>query len=200
MCFFFFFSILCLQVGNHLGFWGGYCCFVSFIWCQLFAWLIRAAIFRLLQAFVFWSSFLCHKHLWSVFSFFATGICVRSLSFTAFSAVGICVRLFVFALLVLVSGYQCISQFLVSCCALAARQLHPGRFKLSVTLWTALQIQLWSKPNFVCHHKVYEIALSEVFTTQMDMTEAQHQSRLIWIVQIWPIFTSQQVDSAGTRA
>ena len=45
--------------------------------------------------------------------------------FTAFSAVGIRVRLFVFALLVLVSGYQCISQFLVSCCALAARQLHP---------------------------------------------------------------------------
>ena len=33
-------------------------------------------------------------------------------------------RLFVFALLALVSGYQCISQFsVVSCCALAARQL-----------------------------------------------------------------------------
>ena len=78
-----------------------------------------------------------------VWSFFATGICglfllsllqafhcVHSLSFTAFSAVGIRVRLFVFALLALVSGYQCISQFLVSCCALAARQLHPWRFKL----------------------------------------------------------------------
>ena len=37
---------------------------------------------------------------------------------------------FVFALLALVSGYQCISQFLVSCCALAARQLHPWRFEL----------------------------------------------------------------------
>ena len=48
----------------------------------------------------------------------------------AFSAVGIRVRLFVFALLALVSGYQCISQFLVSCCALAARQLHP---------WTEIQ-------------------------------------------------------------
>ena len=59
------------------------------------------------------------------FSFFAIGICVQSLSFTAFSAVGIRVRLFVFSLLALVSGYQCISQFLVSCCALAARQLHP---------------------------------------------------------------------------
>ena len=40
------------------------------------------------------------------------------------------VRIFVFALLVLVSGYQCISQFLVSCCALAACQLHPWRFEL----------------------------------------------------------------------
>ena len=48
----------------------------------------------------------------------------------AFSAVGICVRLFFFALLALVSGYQCIAQFLVSCCALAARQLHPWRFEL----------------------------------------------------------------------
>ena len=36
---------------------------------------------------------------------------MRSLSFAAFSAVGIRVRLFVFALLALVSGYQCISQF-----------------------------------------------------------------------------------------
>ena len=34
------------------------------------------------------------------------------------------------ALLALVSGYQCFSQFLVSCCALAARQLHPWRFVL----------------------------------------------------------------------
>ena len=34
------FSTLCLQVGNRLGFWGGFSCFVSFIWCHLFAWLI----------------------------------------------------------------------------------------------------------------------------------------------------------------
>ena len=58
------------------------------------------------------SFFLCHRHLWSVLSFFATGICVQSLSFTAFSAVGIrvCVGirviLFVFALLALVSEYR----------------------------------------------------------------------------------------------
>ena len=96
-----------------------------FIWCQLFACLSRAAIFHLPPAFVVWSFFLCHRHLWSVLSFFATGICVQSLSFMAFSAVGIHIRLFVFALLALVSGYQCISQFLVSC-----RQLHPWRYEL----------------------------------------------------------------------
>ena len=50
--------------------------------------------------------FLCHRHLRSVLSFFATGICVQSLSFTAFSAVGLRVRLFVSALLALVSGYH----------------------------------------------------------------------------------------------
>ena len=67
-----------------------------------------------------------------VCSFFATGtgICVQSLSFMAFSAIGIHVRLFVFALLALVSGDQCMSQFLVSCCTLAAHQLRPWRFEL----------------------------------------------------------------------
>ena len=74
-----FFPTLCLQVGNRLGFWGGFSCFVSFIWCQLFACLSRAAIFRLPPAFVVWSFFL-YRHLWSVLSFFATGICVQSLS------------------------------------------------------------------------------------------------------------------------
>ena len=85
--------------------------------------------------------FVCHQYLWFGLSFFAKGICglvfvvvvfslplafVYSLCFfTAFSAVGIRARHFVFALLVFVSGYQCISRFLVSCCALAARQLHP---------------------------------------------------------------------------
>ena len=65
-----------------------------------------------------WPFFLCHRHLWSVLSFFAIGICVQSFSFTDFCAVGIRVRLFVFALLAFVSGYQCISKFLVSYCAL----------------------------------------------------------------------------------
>ena len=112
-----FFSTLCLQVGNHLGFWSGFSCFVSFIWCQLFAWLIREASFCLPPAFVVCSFFLCHRHL-------------RTVSFMAFFAVGIHVRLFVFALLALVSGCQCISQFWVSCCVLAACQLHPWRFEL----------------------------------------------------------------------
>ena len=58
--------------------------FFSLIWCQLFACLIRAAILRLPPAFVIWSFFLCHRHLWSVLFFFATGICVPSFSFTAF--------------------------------------------------------------------------------------------------------------------
>ena len=94
-------------------------CFLCLLWCQLFACLIRAAIFRLPQAFVVWSFFLCHRHLCTV-SFFHGFFCRRPFL----------VRLFVFALLALVSGYQCISQFLISCCALAARQLHPWRFKL----------------------------------------------------------------------
>ena len=105
--------------------------FLSFGVISVFACLIRAAIFRLPPPFVVWSFFLCHRHLWSVLFFFATCIGVRSL-FYGFFAVGIRVRLFVFALLALVSGYQCISQILVSCCALAARQLHPWRFELDL--------------------------------------------------------------------
>ena len=196
------FSTLCLQVGNRLGFWGGFSCFVSFIWWQLFAWLIRAAIFHLPPAFVVWFFFLCHRHLWSVFSFFATGICVRSPSFMAFFAVGIRVRLFVFALLALVSGYLSVFGIMLCTCRSSASSLEiqTGFFCKSVTLWTALQIPLWSKPHLVFYHKVYKIALSEVLATQMGVTEAQPQSQLIWIVQIWPIFASQRVDSAGTRA
>ena len=74
-------SILCLQVGHSLRFWCGFSCFVSFIWCQLFACLIRAVLFRLPPAFVVWSLillfgvscllawlgqsfFVCHQHLW----------------------------------------------------------------------------------------------------------------------------------------
>ena len=99
---------LCLQVSNYLGFWSGFKCFVLVSAVCLPDW---GSHFRLPPAFVVWSSFLCHWHLWPVLSFFATGICVQSLSFTAFSAVCIRVRRFVFALLALVSGYQCISQF-----------------------------------------------------------------------------------------
>ena len=91
---------------------------------------------------------------------------------------------------------------LCTCCLSASSlEIQTGIFSKSVTLWTALQIPLWNKPHLVFCHKVYEIALSEVLTaTQMGETEAQHQSQLVWIVQIWHIFASQRVDSTGTRA
>ena len=134
------------------------------------------------------------------------GICVRSLSFRVFSAVGIHVRLFLFALLALVSAYLSVFGIMPCACCSSASSLEIrigiriGIFSKSVTLWTALQIPLWSKPHLVFRHKVYEIALSKVLASQMGVTEAQHQSQLVWIVQIWPIFASQRVDSAGTRA
>ena len=76
---------------------------------------------------------------------------------------------------------------LCACCSSASSlEIWTGSFCKLVTLWTALQIPLWSKPHLVFCHKVYEIALSEVLATQMDVTEAQHKSQLVWIVQIWP--------------
>ena len=104
----------------------------------------------------------------------------------AFSAVGIGVRLFVFALLALVSGYQCISQFLVSCCVLPARQLYPAwRFGLEF-FQSRLPCGQPYKFRFEANPILYsaikftvEIALSEVLTTQTGVTEAQHQSHLI---------------------
>ena len=72
-----------------------------FIMCQLFACLIRAA---------------------TDFSF-ATSICGLVSFFNGLFCRRPSCQTFVFALLALVSGYQCISQVLVSCCALAARQL-----------------------------------------------------------------------------
>ncbi len=198
------FSTLCLQVGNRLGFWGGFSCFVSFIWCQLFACLIRAAIFRLPPAFVVWSFFLCHRHLWSVLSFFATGICVQSLSFTAFSAVGIRVRLFVFALLALVSGYQCISQFLVSCCALAARQLHPWRFELEFfpsRLPCGQPYKFRFEANPIWYSAIKFTKSHSAKCSLHKWAWLRRSSQLVWrIAQIWPIFASQRVDSAETRA
>ena len=116
--------------------------------------------------------FICHQHLWFGLSFFATsicgliflcfatGICVQSLSFTAFSAISIRVRFFWY--------YAVRLWLLVS-------------FILGVTLWKALQIPLWSKPHLVFCHRVYEITLSEVFTIQIGVTETQHQSQLAWI-------------------
>ena len=138
-----------------------------------------------------WSFFLCHRHLWSVLSLFTIGICVQSLSFTAFSAVGIRVKTFCPCLVSAcyrVSGY--LSSFGIMLCACyssaSSLEIQTGFFSKSVTLWTALHIPLWSKPHLVFCHKVYEIALSEVLATQMGVTEAQHQNQLVWIVQIDP--------------
>ena len=86
---------------------------------------------------------------------------------------------------------------LCACCSsTSSLEIRTGFFGKSVTLWTVLQIPLWSKPYLVFRHKVYLIALSEVLATQMGVTEAQHQSQLVWTVQIWPILASQRVDSA----
>ena len=108
----------------------------------LLAWLIRPAIFRLSPAFVVWSFFLCHRHLWSLCFLCHRYLC--TVSFMSFSAVGIHVRLFVFALLALVSGYQSISQFfaimLCACCSSASSyESRTVIFSKLVTLWTALQ-------------------------------------------------------------
>ena len=103
----------------------------------------------------------------------------------AFSAVGIRVRLFVSALLALVAGYQ----FLVSCCALAARQLHPWRFELEffpsrLPCGQPYKFRIEANPIWYSAIKFTEISLSEVLATQMGVTEAQHQSQLVLIVQI----------------
>ena len=126
LCVLSFFSTLRLQVGTVWGFeMVSAVLFLSYGVSCLLAWLGQPFL-------------VCHQHLWFVLSFFATGICglsffatgicVQSLSFMAFFAIGIRVRPFVFALLALVSGLY-LSIF-VSCCALAACQLHPWIFKL----------------------------------------------------------------------
>ena len=170
---------------NHKSWWQTKkgCCFVSFIWCQLFACLIRAAIFHLLPAFVVWSFFLCHKNLWSVLSSFATGMCVQSLFVTAFSAVGICVRPFVFALLALVSGYQCITQR-VSCCALAARQLLTWRFELEffqsrLPCGQPYKFRFEANPIWYSAVKFTKSHSANARYTSGRDSEEQHQSQLI---------------------
>ena len=167
------------------------------MWCQLFAWLIREAIFRLPPAFVVCSFFLCHRHLWSVLSFFTTGICVRSLYFTAFSAIGIHVSLFVFALLALVSGYQCISQFLVSCCVLAACQLHPWRFKLDffasrLPCGQPYKFRFEANPIWYSAIKFMKSHSAKCSLHKwVWLRRSIKVSSSVWIVQIWQIFASQ---------
>ena len=104
--------------------------------------------------------------MWFGLSFFATGVCGLSFLSLPHAALGIRVRLFVLALLVLVSGYQCTAQFLVSCCALAARQLHSWRFELEMfpsRLPCGHPYKFRFEANPIWYSiKVYEIALSEV--------------------------------------
>ena len=163
--------------------------------------------------------FVCHQHLWFGLSFFATGICglffiyffatgicVQSLSSTAFSAVSIRVRLFVFALLARVSEYQRISQFLVSCCALAARQLHPWRFELEffpsrLPCGQPYKFRFEANPIWYFAIKFTKSHWAKCSLHKWAwLRRSINWSQLVWIVQILPIFASQWVYSAGTHA
>ena len=128
-------------------------------------------------------------------------LCVRSLFFTAFSVIGIRVRLFVFALLALVSGYQCISQFLVSCCALAApRQLHPWRFELDF-FPSQLPCGQPYKFRFEANPIWYSaIKFMKSHSAKCSLHKWAWLRRSIKVSLNLPIFASQRVDSTGTPA
>ena len=105
-------------------------------------------------------------------------------TFTAFFAVGIRVRFFVFALLALVSGYQCISQFLVSCCALAARQLHPWRVELDffpsrLPCGQPYKFRFEANPIWYSAIKFTKSHSAKCSLHKWGVTEAQHQSQLV---------------------
>ena len=68
---------------------------------------------------------------------------------------------------------------------LPCEQLYKFRFEANPIWYSAI--------------KFTKSPLSEVLATHMGVTVVQHQSQLVSIVQIWPIFASR-VDSAGTRA
>ena len=110
------------------------------------------------------SFFLCHRHLCTV-SFFHDLFCHRHSCYTfclclVSACFGVWVYLSVFGIM------------LCACCSSASSlEIQTGFFAKSVTLWTALQILLWSKPHLIFRHKVYEIALSEVLATQMGVTD-----------------------------
>ena len=79
-------------------------------------------------------------------------------------------------------------------------RFEPDFFPKSVTLWTALQIPLWSKPHLVLHIKFMKSHSANSLHKWAWQGHSINWSQIIWIVQIWPIFTSKQVDSTGTRA
>ena len=71
------------------------------------------------------------------------------------------------------------------CSSASSLEIWTWIFSKSVTMWTALQIPLWSKPHLVFRYKVRNRThLSARYTN------GQHQSQLVWNVQIWPISAS----------
>ena len=101
------------------------------------------------------------------------------------------------ALLALVSGYQCFSQFLVSCCALAARQLQPWRFELEfcpsrLPCGQPHQFRFEANPIWYSAIKFTKSHSAKCSLYEMGMTEAQHKSQLVrgtrgnsCIVMLW---------------
>ena len=112
------------------------------------------------------SFFLWHRHLCTV-SFFQGLFCRRHSCVCRHSCYTFCLCLV--SACFRVSVYLSIfGIMLCTCCSLVSSlEIRTGLFSKSVTLWTALQILLWSKPHLVFRHKVYEIALKEVLATQM---------------------------------
>ena len=85
-------------------------------------------------------------------------------------------------MLALVSGYLSVfGIMLCACCSSASYlEIRTGIFSKSVTLWTALQIPLWSKPHLVFRHKVYKnrTQRSARYTNGRDWGAASKSARL----------------------
>ena len=99
--FFFFFaffprSTLCLQVGNRSGFWVWFQLSFFFIWCQLFACLIRAVTDFSFATSICGLVFPCYRHLCTV-SFFHGLFCRRpSCQTFCICLVSACFRVYVY--------------------------------------------------------------------------------------------------------
>ena len=125
------------------------------------------------QAFVVCSFFLCHRHLCTV-SFFHGLFCRRHSCYTfCLSFDSACFR---------VSVYLSIfGIMLCACCSSASSlEIRTGIFSESVTLWTILQIRLWSKPHLVFHHRRLRnrTQRSARYTYRRDWGAASKSARL----------------------